>query len=81
MKRYYFDMRDGENVTRDDEGLEFPDLAAAQEEAAKALADIARDVVRKSVRAPSGQRMVVEVRDDTGDVMLAKFTFEIDKKK
>ena len=54
MKRYYFDMRDGENVTRDDEGLEFPDLAAAQEEAAKALADIARDVVRKSARAPQG---------------------------
>jgi hypothetical protein len=38
--RYYFDMREGESLALDDEGLELPSLAAAEHEAALSLADI-----------------------------------------
>jgi hypothetical protein len=40
LMRYYFDMREGESLALDDEGLELPSLAAAEHEAALSLADI-----------------------------------------
>jgi len=33
MRRYYFDMLEGDEIARDDEGLELPDLSKVQEEA------------------------------------------------
>ncbi len=38
MKRYYFDMRDGDGFAPGEEGLELPDIEAAQQEAALSLA-------------------------------------------
>jgi hypothetical protein len=43
MKRYYFDLRDGDYLAADEEGTELPDTAAVQEEAALSLAGMARD--------------------------------------
>ena len=43
MKRYFFDLRDGDELTPDDEGLELSTMEAVQEEAARSLADMARD--------------------------------------
>jgi hypothetical protein len=47
MKRYFFDLRDGDELTRDDEGLELSTTEAVQEEAARPLADMARDASRR----------------------------------
>jgi hypothetical protein len=33
MKRYYFDLRYGNALARDEEGVELPDIEPAQEEA------------------------------------------------
>ena len=38
MTRYFFDVSDG-----DEEGMELPHVQAAQEEAARSLADMVRD--------------------------------------
>ncbi|WP_309296303.1 DUF6894 family protein [Bradyrhizobium sp. Ce-3] len=65
MARYYFDLRDGCGLAIDEEGLEMPDLAAVQEEAARALADMIRD----SVRGQNLDRAAVEVRDHNGPIL------------
>ncbi|WP_312022765.1 DUF6894 family protein [Bradyrhizobium sp. 26S5] len=49
----------------DEEGLVMPDLAAVQEEAARALADMVRD----SVRGHSLDQIAIEVRDGDGLVL------------
>ncbi|MEH2553655.1 hypothetical protein V1286_001184 [Bradyrhizobium algeriense] len=81
MKRYYFDLRDGDAVSVDEEGLELPDIEAVQEEAARSLVDMAKDAVRGRRFNGFGRGMEVEVRDEDGPVLQAKFTFEIDWKK
>jgi hypothetical protein len=79
MKRYYFDIRDGGGFAPDEEGLELPDIEAVQQEAALSLADVARDAVRISRR--NAHLMQIEVRDDNGPVLQARFVFAIDRKK
>jgi hypothetical protein len=79
MKRYYFDIRDGDGLAPDEEGLELPDIEAVQQEAALSPADLARDAVRISRR--NVNLMEIEVRDDNGPVLQAKFVFAIDRKK
>ena len=41
--RYYFDIRDGAHVTRDDVGVELRNIDAAHTEASIALTEMARD--------------------------------------
>jgi hypothetical protein len=76
--RYYFDLREGDDVAVDEEGAEFPTLEAAQEEAALSLASMARDAVRKITNS-NGQRMEVDVRDARGLVFQLKFAFDLTK--
>ena len=74
--RYYFDLIDKHGATPDDEGLELSDLKHVQEEAARSLADMARD----TVLSPDGQdthEMAIAVRDENGPVLQVRFTFEI----
>ncbi|WP_409363521.1 DUF6894 family protein [Bradyrhizobium liaoningense] len=52
-----------------------------QAEAAKSLADMARDAVHTYPPTAGSHRMAIEVRDETGPVMQVKFTFEIEKRK
>ncbi|WP_418219763.1 DUF6894 family protein [Bradyrhizobium icense] len=65
MPRYSFDIREGGELTPDEQGLELSTLQAAQEEAARALADMALDAVRKWSNG-TDHRMAIEVRDDDG---------------
>ena len=60
MPRFYFDLREGGMFSPDDEGLEFPDLNAAEREAAEAAAAIGRD------RLPKGgsREINMEVRNE-----------------
>ena len=41
MAVYYFDLRDGETLAVDEEGLELRNMGAVREEAARALAGFA----------------------------------------
>ncbi|MET0409622.1 MAG: hypothetical protein ABW006_14785 [Hyphomicrobium sp.] len=77
MPRYYFDIHDSGEITEDDEGLELRDLGIVQNEAARSLADMARDAVR-SGGSNLVYSMAIKVRDDTGLVMQVKFSFQVD---
>jgi hypothetical protein len=66
MPRYFFDIRDGEELIADEEGMDLPDLEAAFREAARSLAEIS-PMGKRNVA--SGQVGIV-VRDASGTVML-----------
>ena len=74
MRRYYFNLRDGEALIPDEEGMILPDVGSVQEEAVKALADMVHKAALKSI---SLIQMAIEVRDDDGPVMNIGFTFDI----
>ena len=60
MPRFYFDIRGGNELVRDEEGLELPDFKSAQLEGERAHAIAMRDATEvgsDSVRSP-----VIEVR-------------------
>lgn len=76
MRRYYFDLRDDNGFFVDDEGLECRDMQAVQMEAARSLADMARDAVHAATGAPS-HAMSIEVRDDAGPVLQVRFTLKV----
>ena len=77
MRRYYFDLRDGDELTVDEEGLELPDLDAVQQEAARSLRDMTREELYDSIGNPA--QISVEVREDAGAVMRAWIAFEIQR--
>ena len=66
MAIYYFDLRDGEELIVDDEGMELRDMRAVQEEAARSMMDAARDAV---LSQSAGSLAQILVRDDAGAVM------------
>ena len=72
MPHYFFDTRDNHRFIEDDVGLDYPDLEAVKVEAARALADFAREVIPGSVR----RELAIEVRDERGPVLAAKMAFE-----
>ena len=80
-KRYFFDIRDGNEIAIDEEGMLLPHIQAAQEEAARSLAGIAHDAVRGSASQGVGHRMAIEVRDDAGPVLQATFTFAVERRR
>ena len=81
MRRYYFDLVDDNGVSvTDDEGLECRDIRAVQAEAARALADMARDAVHAASDSPT-HHLLIDVRDDDGPVMQVRFVFEIRKRR
>jgi hypothetical protein len=79
MPRYYFDLLDGDDLALDEEGLELSDLRDVQAEAAKSLADVARDAVYTFSPVGGTRHMAIEVRDDAGPVMQVKFSFVVEK--
>ena len=45
MPRFFFDISDGDHVTRDDVGRDYPDLKSARDAAVSLLPDVAREVL------------------------------------
>ena len=76
MRRYFFDFRDGESVVTDEEGLELLTLDTVQEEAARALGQMARDELPLASNRQT-RYMAIEVRDEDGPVLHVKFSFEM----
>jgi hypothetical protein len=75
MARYFFDVRDGDRVIADPDGLEFADLAAVREEAATALAEMARDSLPTTTR----RRMSIDVRTDADvPILRASLSFDVE---
>ena len=78
MPLYYFDLRDGDELSPDEEGTELSSIDDVQDEAAYALTDLLRDQVRATNGNPLARHLVIEVRDGGGPVMRARFLFEIE---
>ena len=72
MRLFFFDTRDNDYFIRDDVGVEYPGLEAVKVEAARALAELARDVIPGSLK----RSLAVEVRDADGPVLEATMIFE-----
>ena len=75
MPRFYFDSRDGESLVCDEDGLDLPDLAAACEEASRALGEIIKDIL------PDGDERVIAIaaRDEDGRLLFtATITFKLE---
>jgi hypothetical protein len=78
--RYYFDIRDGDELAPDAEGIDFWSIERAEEEATMSLAEFAWEAIREYLRGRgSTRRNAVEVRTDYGPVLQARFSFEIGK--
>jgi hypothetical protein len=76
VPRFYFDSLDGNFVIQDDEGIEFDGLEAARDQAATALAEMAKDVLR----GPTRRELAIEIRDqDRNPVLKASLIFEVQR--
>jgi hypothetical protein len=78
MPRYYFDLRDETGVALDEEGLELASPRSVHAEAAKSVADMARDAILSAPPAGRRQTMAIDVRDAAGPVMQVNFSFAIE---
>ncbi|TFV51367.1 DUF6894 family protein [Bradyrhizobium niftali] len=70
MTRYYFDIRDDTGLYPDEEGMEFDTQQEAEVEAARSLANLAKDF------ATIRQDVSVEVRTEVERVFQAAFIFD-----
>ncbi len=60
MPRFYFDVREADNLNRDTDGLELPSIKEARDQASMALSTMLKDAM------PDGPHldMAIEVRGD-----------------
>ena len=75
MASYFFDLREGDQLIADEEGVELRGVDAVQAKAARALVGLAHDAMLKEAR-PRPHTMSIEVRDHHGPVLEAKICFE-----
>jgi hypothetical protein len=76
MPRYYFDSRDGEALVPDDTGVILASIEQARDQAAQALAELAKDVLAGSVR----RELATEIRNEAGEPLLrATLVFEVER--
>lgn len=81
MARYYFDLRDDKGIALDEEGLELSSPRAVQAEAAKSVADLARDALLSAPLTGDRRELAIDVRDASGPIMQVKFCFQIEDLK
>ncbi|MDF0496367.1 DUF6894 family protein [Bradyrhizobium yuanmingense] len=81
MPGCYFDLRDDKGIALDEEGLELSSPRAVQAEAAKSVADLARDALLSAPLTGDRQELAIDVRDASGPVMQVKFCFQIEDLK
>jgi hypothetical protein len=72
MPRYYFNLRDGDELVPDHEGIELTAYQEARNKAVRGIADCARDAI---CDAPKGD-LAIEVVDNLGKLLfVARLTF------
>jgi hypothetical protein len=79
--RYYFDLQEEQQLIIDEEGREFSTIDDVQEEAARSLADMARDSTLTRGGHGLARRLAIQVRDEDGPVLKVQFIFDIDRLK
>ena len=76
--RYYFDIRDGDHVSRDEVGVELRNIDAAHTEAAVAVTEMARDYLPSD-----GPHRVlgIHVRDSTGAQFKVTLDYDVEEQR
>jgi hypothetical protein len=75
MRRYFFDTRDNDAFLADEFGIEFRTLREARQEAARCLAEMAKEALQNSVV----RELEVDIRDDSGQpLMRATLNFSVE---
>ena len=59
--------------------MDLPNITAVEDEAARSLADLAKDARRNKRRQATDHAMTIEVRDDAGPVLKVQFAFEVER--
>jgi hypothetical protein len=77
MSLYFFDMLSTDGLAPDEEGMELSTMDDVQNEAAYALADMLRDDVRATIGNPTARELIIVVRDGSGPVLQARYSFEV----
>ena len=75
MARYYFDIRDGKELLRDEEGSEFDSLDAALQGAARSAAEVGTGRLTKGDLSD----VVIEVRDQRQRVATVTASMKIER--
>jgi hypothetical protein len=75
VPRYYFDLRDGDLASADDEGTELADLEEARTEALAMLGGIAKDELPDRDQ----REFVVIVRDGGGPQLSVSLTVRVER--
>lgn len=76
--RYYFDIRDGDHVSRDEVGVELRNIDAAHTEATVALTEMARDYLPSD-----GPHRVlgIHVRDSAGAQFKVTIDYDVEEQR
>ncbi len=74
LPRYFLDFECGDRVSRDPEGLDFPDLLQAQRDGFRALAELVLD---RALKGDEQMHVVLVVRAQDAEVL---FRAELDLK-
>jgi hypothetical protein len=77
MNRYYFDIRDADARFQDQDGVELPDLEAAETEAIRGLIGIAKD----SLDRQQMRKIAIEVRDGEGPVFEVSSVWKLHRRR
>ena len=75
MPRFYFDIREGNSFVPDEDGLDFPTINEARDDASRTLGQMMKEAM------PDGQHhdMAVEVRGDNKRPLLkVQITFDVE---
>jgi hypothetical protein len=67
VPRFYFHIREGENLTLDTDGTELPDMAAVRHEAVNAAKEALIDAIRTDQTL---DHQVFEIADERGAIVL-----------
>jgi hypothetical protein len=73
--RYFFDIREGEELFPDDEGMQFATQADAEAEAARTLVQLSKDTLELRHR----RDLAIEVRTEARPVFQVALVFEANK--
>lgn len=79
MPRYYFDLRDGDYLTPDEEGVTFPIWSPCKTRPPARLRIGHETPSERAARSERRAALVIEARDENGPVMRARFQFDIER--
>jgi hypothetical protein len=74
MPRFFFHVRDGDDLSRDEEGQEFPDVEAARREAVSSNREMLSERI---LHGGSINHRQIEIADETGHVVEVVSTSEV----